>query len=112
MQGERPVRITRFHLFAMLVGGLTLLSSSTGFTQPGRGKGDRGGQGGPGGPGGPGRGQGGPGGGGNFDPNMIFNMISGGRDTITVAEWISFSAQRRGPQAAEEINAYVQRAGI
>jgi hypothetical protein len=110
MQGETPVRITRFHLFALLVGGLTLLSSSTGFTQPGRGKGDRGGPGGPGGGPGGDR-QRGPGGG-NFDPNMIFNMISGGRDTITVAEWIAFSAQRRGPQAAEEINAYVQRAGI
>src|SRR5260370_39059657 len=110
MQGEMPVRITRFHLFALLVGGLMLLSSSTGFTQPGRGKADRG-PGSPGGPGGPGGGRG-PGGGLNFDPNTFFDKMSGNRDTLTVADWISYSAQKRGPQAAADINSFVQRAGI
>jgi len=97
------VRFTRFHLFALLVALLTLIATSTGLTQ----------QRGPGGPGGgPGRGPGGPGGGGGgFDPNRVFDFLSGGKDTISVADWIAQSS-RRGPQAAEEINAFVQRAGI
>ena len=97
------MRFTRFHLFALLVALLTLIATSTGLTQ----------QRGPGGPGGgPGRGPGGPGGGGGgFDPNRVFDFLSGGKDTISVADWIAQSS-RRGPQAAEEINAFVQRAGI
>jgi len=61
-------RFTRFRLFALLVALLTLIASSTGRTQPFRGP-----EGGPGGPGG--------GRGGGFDPNTVFDMMSGGKDT-------------------------------
>jgi Ca2+-binding EF-hand superfamily protein len=63
-----------------------------------------------GGPGGGGPGGGG-GGGGNFDPNQIFNMMSQGADTLSVDTLISF-AQRRDPNAADNINQFLQRNGI
>jgi hypothetical protein len=50
-------------------------------------------------------------GGGNFDPNMIFNMLSGGQDSLDVNSWVSRSVQR-DPSAKEKIDAFLQQQGI
>jgi Ca2+-binding EF-hand superfamily protein len=92
----------------------------------GGGPGGGGRQRGPGGPGGPG-GQGamgamnfggmngmggmGRGGGGAPDPNVFFNMMAQGGDTLSVDTLIQ-SAQRRDPNAADNINVFLQRNGI
>jgi EF hand len=110
------MRLTRFHLFLALGGSLLLLGPAISLGQPGGFPGGQpGGQ--PGGfPGGqPGGRQGGqPGGrqgGRQFDPNMIFNMISQGKDTIDVATYLPM-AQMRDPNAADKINEFMQRMGI
>jgi len=119
------MQLTRFRTFLLIGGSLTLLGPAIGLGQPGPGGGFQAQPGGfPGGSGGfPGGGQrgqrGGNNGGGNrqggggrqFDPNMIFNMISGGKDYIDVQQYLPM-AQMRDPNAADKINEFMQRMGI
>jgi len=52
-----------------------------------------------------------PGQGRQFDPNMIFNMLSGGKDYIDVATYLPL-AQMRDPSAADKVHDFMQRMGI
>jgi EF hand len=47
-----------------------------------------------------------------FDPNMFFNMLSGGKDYIVVAEMLANPFIARDPSAKEKIESFVQRQGI
>jgi Ca2+-binding EF-hand superfamily protein len=106
------MRLTRFRVFLLCGGALLLLGPAVALSQPGGFPG--GGQPGGGGPGGwggrlqLGGGPGGPGGG-FRDPNMIFNMLSGGKDVIVVSDLMN------NPMAARDkdrIDSYMQRNGI
>ena len=118
------MRITRFRVFLLLGASLLVLGPAIGLGQPG---------GFPGGPppGDPGQPPGGGGGfrggrgqwqgrqggrqGGGFrmDPNMIFNMLSGGKDYLTEAEYLANPmVQARDPGAKDRIEAFMQRNGI
>jgi len=116
--------LTRFRLFLALGGSLLLLGPAISLGQPGGfpggfpGAAPGGSPGGmpggfPGGFGGgqPGGRQGGRPGGRQFDPNMIFNMISGGKDYVDVAAYLPM-AQRFDPTAKDKIDAFMQRMGI
>jgi Spy/CpxP family protein refolding chaperone len=64
----------------------------------------------PGHPGGFGSGGFGPGG---FDPNMIFNLLSGGKDYIVVSEMLANPmVSARDPGAKEQVESFMQRHGI
>jgi EF hand len=47
-----------------------------------------------------------------FDPNMFFNMLSGGKDYIVVAEMLANPFIARDPSAKDKIESFVQRQGI
>jgi Ca2+-binding EF-hand superfamily protein len=85
----------RFHLFLVVGGILVLLGPALGQTQdrPRFGGGGRG-------PGGQRR---------PFDPNMIFNFMSGGKDYIVIDE---VPANPRDPSARERMAEFAQRQGI
>ena len=98
------MRITRFRLF-LLCGALMLfIVPAMVLGQPGGPPGGGGGRGGRGGRGGGGRG---------FDPNMIFNLLSGGKDYIVVAEMLANPmVSARDPGAKERVESFMQRHGI
>jgi hypothetical protein len=99
------VRLTRCRLF--LLCGAVLLFAGPAFVlgQPG---GPPGGES----PGGGRGGRGGRGGGRRFDPNMFFNMLSGGKDYIVISEMLANPFIARDPSAKEKIESFVQRQGI
>jgi hypothetical protein len=82
----------RFHLFLVVAGVLILLSPELGQAQdrPRRGGGQRGQRG-------------------AFDPNMIFNFMSGGKDYIVISE---VPANQRDPNAQQRMAEWAQRQGI
>ncbi len=101
---------TRFHAFLMC-GALLLLAGPLVLGQPGGGPpgGGRGGRGGRGG----GGGGGGAGGAGRFDPNMFFNLLSGGKDFIVVADMLANPMiSARDPSAKDRVESFMQRHGI
>jgi len=104
------VRITRFRLFLLCGALLLFIGPAMVLGQPGGGPpgggGGRGGRGGRGGGGGGGGSRG-------FDPNMIFNLLSGGKDYIVVSEMLANPmVSARDPGAKERAESFMQRQGI
>jgi EF hand len=88
------VRLTRYHLF--LLGGLFLMvMGPLAFTQPGPGGKGKGGKGGP-------------------SPDKMFNMLSGGKETIEVSK-VQFRQWGNGPtaeQQKEQMLTFLQKKGV
>jgi hypothetical protein len=98
------VRLTRCRLFLLCGAMLLLAGPAVVLGQPGGPP-----------PAGesPGGGRGGRGGGRRFDPNMFFNMLSGGKDYIVIAEMLVNPFIARGDTSAKEkVESFVQRQGI
>ena len=47
-----------------------------------------------------------------FDPNMFFSMLSGGKDYIVIAEMVVNPFIARDPSAKEKVESFAQRQGI
>ena len=105
----RPTRFRLILLFAavlLMASPVVVMAQPGGFQGGGRGGGGRGGRGGRGG------GRGGRGGR-QFDPNMFFNLLSGGKDYIVVADMLSNPMiSARDPNAKDRIESFMQAHGI
>ena len=98
------MRITRCRMFLLCGALLLFIGPAMVMGQPGGPPGGGGGRGGRGG---------GRGGRGGFDPNMIFNLLSGGKDYIVVAEMLANPmVAARDPGAKERVESFMQRHGI
>ena len=91
------MRLTRCRLFLLCGAMLLLVGPTVVLGQPGAPP-----------PGGESPGRGGR----QFDPNMFFNMLSGGKDYIVIAEMLANPFIARDTSAKEKVESFVQRQGI